>query len=759
VTNRWVVDLELNPEQELLRDTTRQFLRDSAPLSTVRQWAGLPGGYPADWWRRGAELGWTTLLVDQRRGGGSVSGEGLCDLAIVAEEMGALVSPGPLAPVNVVAQTISQEGTDEQAATLLPGLLSGETVASWCGAEPGRPFNTTGIAVTARAEGAGFRVDGVKRPVEAGVEAEWFLVTVIGVGGLMQLVVPAATKGVTVSSLQGIDLVRRNAEVRFDGAYVPASAVVGSPGNAARAFERQFETVLVLQCAEIVGAAEQVFGFTVAYAFDRYSFGRPLASYQALKHRFADMKLWLESAQAITVEATRAVQLGVPDAAEVARVAKAYVAEHCPELIQECVQLHGGIGVTWDHNLHLYLRRVVLHRQTYGGPYEHHEQLATLAGSRKSTRRHCEYSGEERSVVSAEKEDVTPGNRHDLAEFRARATAWVAANLRPLGGLDPFKGHALDEMDQVERAKAIQRQLYEAGFAGLSYPKEYGGQSLPPAYQEAFNEVSRGHELPLLLNTPTFTIILPTILEFGTEEQKQRLIPAALSGESLWVQFLSEPTGGSDLAGALTRATRDGDVLILNGSKIWSTYAWKSDYGLCLVRTDWDVPKHRGLSVLIVRVHQPGITIQRIKEVNGEEEFCQEFFDDVLIPVTDVLGEIGDGWTVVSRLLFHEREAVSGSSPYEVGPRMTETRGGSDRSLVLSNGQWSRRPAKAPASGGGSRSFPGAPGARGSDRGVDCLGATPSPGGVDPSPFERDDPSSDGVDCFGDCRRQRGGLG
>jgi alkylation response protein AidB-like acyl-CoA dehydrogenase len=146
-------------------------------------------------------------------------------------------------------------------------------------------------------------------------------------------------------------------------------------------FERQFRTALVLQCAEIVGATERVFEFTVEYAFDRYSFGRPLASYQALKHRFADMKMWLESAQAISVEAARGVDAQSKEAGQVARIAKAYAGERCPELIQDCIQLHGGIGVTWDHDLHLYLRRVVLHRQTYGDPIEQREQISVLAAS------------------------------------------------------------------------------------------------------------------------------------------------------------------------------------------------------------------------------------------------------------------------------------------------------------------------------------------------------------------------------------------
>jgi alkylation response protein AidB-like acyl-CoA dehydrogenase len=174
-------------------------------------------------------------------------------------------------------------------------------------------------------------------------------------------------------------LVRRHAEIGFDGVRVPSSAVVGVLGGAAQSLEAQLQTALVLQCAEMVGATDRVYDFTVQYAFDRSSFGRALASYQALKHRFADMKLWLESAHAITVDATRAVQSGAPDAGEVARIAKAYVGERCPELIQDCIQMHGGIGVTWEHDLHLYLRRVVVDRQTYGDPMQHRDHLAILA--------------------------------------------------------------------------------------------------------------------------------------------------------------------------------------------------------------------------------------------------------------------------------------------------------------------------------------------------------------------------------------------
>jgi alkylation response protein AidB-like acyl-CoA dehydrogenase len=373
------VDLDLTPDQDLLRDTTRKFLHATVPLTAVRALADDPAGFDRGWWRRGAELGWTSLLVDEGRGGGSVSGAGLRDLALVAEEMGALVSPGPLLATNVVAQALSRDASDDLASQVLPALLSGESVATWCVAEPGRETTQDGMALRARRDGAEFVLDGVKRPVDAGAQADWLLVTATGSEGLSQFLVPSAAPGVRITSLQGLDLVRRHAEIAFDGVRVPSSALVGVLGGASSSFEAQLQTALVLQCAEIVGATDRVFDFTVQYAFDRSSFGRALASYQALKHRFADMKLWLESAHAITVDATRAVQDHAADAGEVVRIAKAYVGERCPELIQDCVQMHGGIGVTWDHDLHLYLRRVVMNRQTYGDPIHQRDHVAILA--------------------------------------------------------------------------------------------------------------------------------------------------------------------------------------------------------------------------------------------------------------------------------------------------------------------------------------------------------------------------------------------
>jgi alkylation response protein AidB-like acyl-CoA dehydrogenase len=246
----------------------------------------------------------------------------------------------------------------------------------------------------------------------------------------------------------------------------------------------------------------------------------------------------------------------------------------------------------------------------------------------------------------------------DLEAFRQRARAWIEEHLQPIGAVTvTLRNERTDEEELacVERDRELQRMLFDAGFAGICFPKEYGGQGLPPEYNRVFNEEMIGYEFPSRLQVPTFTPCSAVLLEFGTEEQKRRHIPAILKGEEIWLQFLSEPSGGSDVAGALTTAIRDGDEWVLNGSKVWTTGAWWSDWALCLVRTNWDVPKHRGLTVFMLPIRQPGVEVQRIEMLNGNKEFCQEFLTDVRVPDADRVGDVDDGWTVATRWMAHER--------------------------------------------------------------------------------------------------------
>jgi alkylation response protein AidB-like acyl-CoA dehydrogenase len=270
----------------------------------------------------------------------------------------------------------------------------------------------------------------------------------------------------------------------------------------------------------------------------------------------------------------------------------------------------------------------------------------------------------------------------DVEAFRARARAWIPANLRHVGPMSPTLRDRPDEEELagVARDREVQRLLFDGGFAGICVPAEYGGQGLTPAHQRALNEELAGYEYPVRLSAPTFTPCMAVLLDFGTEEQKQRHIPAILKGEEIWMQFLSEPSGGSDVAGALTTAVRDGDEWVLNGSKVWTTGAWWSDWGLVLARTNWDVPKHRGLSVFMMPIDAEGVDVHRIEMLNGNREFCQEFLTDVRVPDTDRIGEVDDGWTVGTRWMFHER--MLHNSPYVTIPTGSPRGGGNGSALL-----------------------------------------------------------------------------
>ena len=369
---------ERNADQELFEETTRRFIASHCPLTRLRDLAGTKAGFEPDYWRQGAELGWTSLVVPEEAGGGSVSGSGVLDLVLVAYEFGLHAGPGPLGPTNVVAAALGRWGSDAQRSGPLAGLLSGEVIAAWALAEPAPNDRLGAIELTARTDGDAIVLSGSKTPVEAGVEAHHLLVTARHESGLSQLLVPADTPGVTVTSLQGLDMTRRFARVDFDEVRVPTSALVGRPHEATEAVDWLQDLAAVIQLAETVGAMQWAFDTTLEWAFNRYSFGRPLASYQEIKHRFADLKMWLEASYAITAEAAQAVSDEAPNRAELVSAAKFYVGRQGPELVQDCVQLHGGIGVTFDHDLHLFLRRVTTNVPTFGSPSEHAARLAAI---------------------------------------------------------------------------------------------------------------------------------------------------------------------------------------------------------------------------------------------------------------------------------------------------------------------------------------------------------------------------------------------
>jgi alkylation response protein AidB-like acyl-CoA dehydrogenase len=367
---------DANPERLLFASTTQSFLEKEASLSRLRELHAAGTSFEADWWRRAAELGWTSLLVPEDLGGGSVSGDGVKDLALVAELAGKTVAPGPLHPVSTVLAGLVEAPENHE--TTIESLVSGEVVASWAVYEPGKLWSPLDARVTATPTENGYRIDGVKDRVEAGAESAVLLVVAQSEGVMRQFLVPTDAPGVRVEPQRSIDMVKSYARVHFDGVELDASAAVGTAEQTAGLIARQSQIALILQCAEIVGILETVLDFTIQWGFDRHSFGRPIGSYQALKHKYADLKIWFEACRATTNAAVAEVAARSPGADMAVSVAKSYIGEHAPGMLQDCVQLHGGIGVTWEHDLHLFLRRVTLYRSMFGTPEDHNLRVYDL---------------------------------------------------------------------------------------------------------------------------------------------------------------------------------------------------------------------------------------------------------------------------------------------------------------------------------------------------------------------------------------------
>jgi alkylation response protein AidB-like acyl-CoA dehydrogenase len=372
------VELDLTSDQQLLAGSAARFIAAKYPLSAVRHGAESGTAMPADYLGSVASLGWFSMLVPEAHGGGSVSGAGLRDLAIIAEERGRGLQPGPFLSMNVVAAAVARSGAPEQQDTILPAIVAGDCVATWAGGESPAGGWRPGASIAATEVARGWQLSGQAGLVEDGAAADQILVTAAGPEGLTQFLVPAGTPGLSAQPMASLDITRQYALVSFDRAVVGPEAMLGRAGCAADDVEVQLQMALVLAVSDSVGAMDELFQMTLRYASDRTAFGRPIGGFQAIKHQLADLSLGLEAGKAVAVAATRSVQAGGADAGEIASMAKAWVAETGIDLAQGCFQIFGGIGFTWEHDSHLFLRRITMNALLFGQADWHRERICTL---------------------------------------------------------------------------------------------------------------------------------------------------------------------------------------------------------------------------------------------------------------------------------------------------------------------------------------------------------------------------------------------
>lgn len=371
--------LELTPDERDLIEGSRRYLTNTTSTQLLRDREHEATLVDRTWWSRVCDLGWTAPLVTAESGGGSVTGTPMRELGLVAYEQGRRAAPGPLANANAaIAGLVLAACAGWRPGTFLEQLVSGEKVVTWAAGDGGarwEPF-TTRVNVDVRDHE--IVVDGAGPQVDVSVAPDWIILSATAHGSPVQVLVPVDAPGVALEPLTSLDLARRHARLMLRGVTLPRSALIGEGEQAITQVERQFLVASALLAADSCGSLSTGFEMTMEWLAGRYTFGRPLASYQALKHRVADIRTHLEVSYAVTAAALDALDRGASDAAELVSVAQAYLGEHAPLMFSEFIQLHGGIGVTWEHDLHVHLRRVIANSALFGAPADHQHRLAAL---------------------------------------------------------------------------------------------------------------------------------------------------------------------------------------------------------------------------------------------------------------------------------------------------------------------------------------------------------------------------------------------
>jgi alkylation response protein AidB-like acyl-CoA dehydrogenase len=369
------VDFELSDEQSGLRDSTRRLLAAAADTAATRKIAESGAGFDGSLWRKGADLGWPALALPEDLDG---FGQHLVDLAVVAVEHGRAVLPSPFLPTVVAADAIAMSSNASLRKEIVPQLAAGTATAAWAFAEPGQPWSTAGLSLRASRDGDGFTLDGQKVAVQDARSARWLLLDAVLDGEPARFVIDAVTAGLTMRRQQAFDITRELDDITLSRVRLPAGALLSRGGEAGEGIERSLRMITVLACAELVGVAERLLAMTIEHVKVREQFGRPIGSFQAIKHKCATMRIWAQASAAATYYAAMAVDGGAEDADRAVSAAKAYVGDAVSRLAGEALQAHGGIGFTWEHDLHLYLRRAKSNELLYGDPGWHRERLCQL---------------------------------------------------------------------------------------------------------------------------------------------------------------------------------------------------------------------------------------------------------------------------------------------------------------------------------------------------------------------------------------------
>jgi 3-oxochol-4-en-24-oyl-CoA dehydrogenase len=591
--------IAITPEHQDLAASVRSLVARIAPSEVLHQALETPIATPPPYWRAAADQGLHGVHLAESVGG---QGFGILELAVVLAEFGLGAVPGPFVPSAIASALIAAHDPDS---TLLGDLASGAVIAAYA----------LESSMSATRQGDVLVVAGQARSVPAAAQATLLVLPVSTDVGTVWVVLDADR--LDVEQVASVDPLRPVAHVRADAVEVGENRVLSNLSiNAAQAIAS------TLLSAEAVGVARWATDTASAYAKIREQFGRPIGQFQAIKHKCAEMLARTERATAAVWDAARAVDEGIEkpeSAAEFAAAVAATLASAAAQsCTQDCIQVHGGIGFTWEHDTNIYYRRALGLVAAFGRAADYPQRVvdtATTTGVRQLNI------------------DLDPETEKLRQEIQAEVSA-------------------LKAIPSDQRTDAI----VEGGWVMPYLPKPWGRSATPVEQIITAQEFSAGRVRRPMLGIASF--LVPSIVAFGNDDQKQRFLPPTLRGEMMWCQLFSEPGAGSDLAGLSTKAVKVDDGWRITGQKIWTTLAQYAQWGALLARTDPAAPKHNGITYFLLDMASEGVTVRPLRELTGNEFFNEVFIDDVFVRDGMVLGEVNRGWEVSRNTLTAERVTI-----------------------------------------------------------------------------------------------------
>jgi alkylation response protein AidB-like acyl-CoA dehydrogenase len=591
------MSIAITEEHRALAETVSDFLvKHGARTATRALLEAETEPLPA-FWPDLAALGWLGLHLPEKYGG---SGYGMPELIVVVEELGRAVAPGPFVPTVIASAVIADAAAPELQARLLPSLADGTAVA--------------GIGLSGQIEVTNGRAMGRADAVLGGGVATLLVLTAgedVVVVDVPEVAGPAgAGSSVRIEIPENLDPSRRSARLTLDGA--PVTVISG-------ARQHLIDVARLLLAAEAVGVARECTEQAAEYAKVRQQFGRTIATFQAVKHHCANMLVAAELATAAVWDAARAAATGGDQLSYTAAMAATLAIPAADLDAQLNIQVHGGIGFTWEHDAHLYLRRATA--------------IEAIIDAEEAARDVTDLA--RRGVRRARTVDLPP----EAESIRAEVRQFV---------------EKVRDLDRAAQRKA----LIDAGYATPHWPKPWGRDAR--AVEQLVIEQEFGGAG---VKRPAYGItgwVILTLIQYATPDQTERWVRQALRQDVIWCQLFSEPDAGSDAAGIKTRGTRVDGGWLVNGQKVWTSGAHLARYGLATVRTNPDAPKHEGITMMVIDMKAPGVAVRPLKMPTGNSEFNEVFFNDVLVPDDDVVGPVDGGWTVARATLGNESVSIGG---------------------------------------------------------------------------------------------------